>query len=457
MTGIKPSAEANKRIVEFSEEFVVDRKTIVEIPRDYQALVFSNEKIQFKINPTAKYEIGKQNKDYLKSTCKIAFIKTSDSAHLWGYGFNFEDVPTKTTYDVKVSGEYRFKITDAPQLIKQWSNGDVLVSDMHEKVLLKAVQQTVGKVVKDKILRGVGKLEIANESTQEMLDFLLTLDSLKRYGVEVSDVIIENLSWDMKTETPSPAPVPAPTPAPQTVAVEKKPEQDVELSRIEELLNKTIQNLARQIDKNMKEQLELSKEMLAAARDEKIQESLPLHEAAREENIKDLKLTTRALIELASPDDDYVAPAALIYSNVEENLIRMGLMHKGHDFVMDYNEYIELANTVKDGEYFLFMHKDPDTGELEPNAVNAFEVDERGRPILIKMFPALRFIKAGMEPCAVQEASTRWSFLNKIRHKNSENVFHIETFLRTNNTTKKAYLLGTLDFFIKYGLYTRDK
>ena len=72
------------------------------------------------------------------------------------------------------------------------------------------------------------------------------------------------------------------------------------------------------------------------------------------------------------------------------------------------------------------------------------------------MFPALRFIKAGMDPSAVQEASKRWNFLNKIRHKNAENNKQIEDHLRTNSTTKKAYLLGTLDFFIKHGLYTRD-
>ena len=455
MADIKPSIQTKDLIVEFSEKFVVDRKTTVDIPRDYQALVFSNEELQFKINPDSEYKIGKENKDFLKSTCKIAFVKTAESSHLWGHRFSFTDAEDQ--YEVMTSGEYRFKVVDAPQLIRQWPDGGVLVNDMHVKVLLKAIQQGIGTVVKEKILLGMDKLAIANENTEEILECLSKIDVLKRNGVEISNIIIENLSWTKKSAAPQPIAEKKEDDVPPVK--EEKPAVDFEqeLAKMEQLFEKTVKNLASQIDKNMKEQFELSKAMLTAAIDEKIQESLPLHEAAKEENIKDVKLTTRDLIETAPPGDDYVAPAALIYSNIEENLIKKGLMHKDKDFVMDYNEYVDLANTVKYNGFFLLKHRNPDTGELEPNAVTAVEVDGEGRPVLIKMFPALRFIKAGMEPGAVKEAAKRWNFLNKIRHKNDENNNQIKEFLMANGTTKKAYLLETLEFFIKHGLYTRDK
>jgi hypothetical protein len=105
----------------------------------------------------------------------------------------------------------------------------------------------------------------------------------------------------------------------------------------------------------------------------------------------------------------------------------------------------------------VFKHRDSKTGELVINNPSVLEKDDNGNPVLIKMYPMIRFVKAGMEPKVAQEASKRWIFLNRIRHKNENNTEALEEFLLSNSTTRKAHLLGTLDFFTRYGLYTRDK
>lgn len=94
--------------------------------------------------------------------------------------------------------------------------------------------------------------------------------------------------------------------------------------------------------------------------DERIQELLPLQDAAKVENTEKLKVTAESLIANAQDDDDYVMAAARIYSNVEDNLIhKFNLWHEDERFLIDYREYLSVAANTVIGNKYLLKHKNP--------------------------------------------------------------------------------------------------
>ena len=179
--------------------------------------------------------------------------------------------------------------------------------------------------------------------------------------------------------------------------------------------------------------------------DERMQELLPLKEQAKDEYLKTLKLTAGLLIDRAEEEDELVPAAAMLYTNIEENLIKkFRLRYENKKFVMDYDAYRSLAEEAPG----LLSRYDA----LSPTVLRE---DEYGDPELVEMLPQVRFYEAGLSVSDSLTARDYWCFLNKLRHKSPEN----DAFLRRkflNFAQEKKYLAGALAFFRAHGLYTKE-
>ena len=236
----------------------------------------------------------------------------------------------------------------------------------------------------------------------------------------------------------------------------KMDEKFEQLRKLEEAKPNAIPDFSEQI-RSMREELaaELSEQLgdkmqeiqdsLTDSLDERLQELLPLREQAKEEYLKTLKVTAGFLIDHAVDEDGLVPAAAMLYTNIEENLIKKSrLRYENKKFVMDYDAYRSLAEEAPG----LLSRYDL----LYPTVVRE---DDFGEPELVEMLPQVRFYEAGLGVCDSLTARDYWCFLNKLRHKSSEN----EAFLRRkflNFAQEKKYLADALTFFKAHGLYTKE-
>ena len=205
------------------------------------------------------------------------------------------------------------------------------------------------------------------------------------------------------------------------------------------------EELAAELSGQLGDKMQELQDSLADSLDERMQEVLPLKEQAKEEYLKTLKVTAGFLIDHAADEDGLVPAAAMRYTNIEENLIKkFRLRYENKKFVMDYGAYRSL---VEDAPGLLNRYD-----ALSPTVVRE---DDYGEPELVEMLPQVRFYEAGLDVRDSLTARDYWCFLNKLRHKSSEN----EAFLRRkflNFAQEKKYITDALNFFKAHGLYTKE-
>lgn len=205
------------------------------------------------------------------------------------------------------------------------------------------------------------------------------------------------------------------------------------------------EELAAELSGQLGDKMQEMQESIAESIDERLQELLPLKEQAKEEYLKTLKVTAGFLIDHAADEDGLVPAAAMLYTNIEENLIKkFRLRYENKKFVMDYGAYRSL---VEDAPGLLNRYD-----ALSPTVVRE---DDYGEPELVEMLPQVRFYEAGLDVSDSLTAREYWCFLNKLRHKSPEN----DAFLRRkflNFAQEKKYITDALNFFKAHGLYTKE-
>ena len=205
------------------------------------------------------------------------------------------------------------------------------------------------------------------------------------------------------------------------------------------------EELAAELSGQFGDKMQEFQDSLADSLHERMQELLPLKEQAKEEYLKTLKVTAGFLIDHAADELGLASAAGMIYTNVEENLIKtFHVRHENKSFVMEYDEYCSLA---KDEPSLLNGY-----GALPPKVIRE---DDYGEPELVEMPPQVRFYEAGLDVSDSLTAREYWCFLNKLRHKSPEN----DAFLRRkflNFAQEKKYLADALTFFKAHGLYTKE-
>ena len=211
------------------------------------------------------------------------------------------------------------------------------------------------------------------------------------------------------------------------------------------------------INKVISERWEEIQNVIVSNIEERIQKLLPLHGSAEKGYIEKLTVTASFLIEHANSVDDFIPVAAIIYSNVEENLIYgFKLNHVDKKFVMSVEEYNQVADSlIIDGRLILkkFDCVNDCHGKFSPNVV---ERDEFGSAVLVEMPPIVRFFKAGLTSAQAKTASDYWTILNKVRHKSPDNEEYLKHYLSGTVQSRKEFFKKVLEFFKEYGLYTKE-
>ncbi len=489
----KPTNTGDGVIVQYTDSFILDKGMKISVPNQYIAVVFDNEKISFRVEPCVGKVIFKEyGKNFLCHTMKIAFIHVTAIPEMpWGFGnIQVNNERLKEAYRVGANGAFQIKITDFTKLMGAFSgSGEITVDDVKEKVL--SLIKTIGvelvgacfantDVSVFEISSLVGKIredlfeKLSKES--KLADMGIKIANLTVAGVHVNEEDLE-LIRDRINETTENDDEDNSDDDCETV----KLREDIEKFQTE-ILKKMSEEIAaaearskdaserkiiEQIENNRRatvstvmqyinEQLDEFGKSLSSELDERIQEMLPLRDGAREAEVGNLALTAESIILNAKNDDDYVPAAAMIYSNVEDNLIRkFGLMHEDKKFLIKYDEYLDIVERARIGNRYL-LKKRNDDGSFTAFAPRVYKENAGGEPLIVESLPVVRFMQAGLSAEDAWRASGIWTTLNRIRHKSDENMAKLDELFGKENVTQKEYLLSALKFYKENGLYTKD-
>lgn len=489
----KPINTGDGVIVQYTDSFVLDKSMKISVPNQYIAVVFDNERISFRVEPCVGKVIFKEyGKDFLGHTMKIAFIHVTAIPEMpWGFGnIQVNNERLKEAYRVGANGAFQIKITDFTKLMSAFSgSGEITVDDVKEKVL--SLIKTIGvelvgacfantDVSVFEISSLVGKIredlfeKLSKES--KLADMGIKIANLTVAGVHVNEEDLE-LIRDRINETAENADDNSSDDDGETV----KLREDIEKFQTE-ILKKMSEEIAaaearskdvserkitEQIENNRRatvstvmqyinEQLDEFGKSLSSELDEKIQEMLPLRDGAQKSNVDSLTLTAENIISNATTDDDYVPAAAMIYSNVEDNLIhKFGLMHENEKFLIDFREYMKIVERARIGNRYL-LKKRNDNGSFTTFMPRVYRENGNGEPLVVEALPIVRFMQAGLNAEDAWYASGIWTTLNRIRHKSDENKAKLNAFFAKEGTTQKEYLLSALKFYKENGLFTKD-
>ena len=489
----KPINTGDGVIVQYTDSFILDKGMKISVPNQYIAVVFDNEKISFRVEPCVGKVIFKEyGKNFLGHTMKIAFIHVTAIPEMpWGFGnIQVNNERLKEAYRVGANGMFQIKITDFTKLMGAFlGGGEITVDDVKEKVL--SLIKTIGvelvgacfantDVSVFEISSLVGKIredlfeKLSKES--KLADMGIKIANLTVAGVHVNEEDLELIRDRINEMTETDGDDSSDDDG-ETV----KLREDIEKFQTE-ILKKMSEEIAaaearskdaserkitEQIENNRRatvstvmqyinEQLDEFGKSLSSELDEKIQEMLPLRDGAKESTVDSLTLTAENIISNAENDDDYVPAAAMIYSNVEDNLIhKFELMHENEKFLIDFREYMKIVERARIGNRYL-LKKRNDNGSFTTFMPRVYKENDNGEPSVVEALPIVRFMQAGLNAEDAWYASEIWTTLNRIRHKSDENKAKLNAFFAKEGTTQKEYLLSALEFYKENGLYTKD-
>ncbi len=514
---LEPTSREEGVLVQFTDAVVVDKALTVKVPSGFRAVVYLNEKSEFRIEPTEGKRIVEYGKQYLNATCRVAFIRdTLVPQMLWGFGeINVNNERLKEAYQVGVHGKYSVEIVEAAKLLKGLGGGNAITIDRIREETVPTIR-TVGTAILGKYFANtdISVFEIAahqDEIREKLITSLKNETVFASLGLNLRDLTVDKVriqdedlelirqrinNGEDKTPlaaVPEATPIDAGEPI-QPVIVppaqdssetldaiskiaerldelekalkanreEKKPERsgfDADLSKLREELEHAItarlDEAARELEKTVGSKVErgigksaeLWKDTLLAGLDEKLQELTPVPVPQTNEP-KRHDFSAEGLIRDAVKDGDLVAAAAVIYTNVEDNLINsFGLEHRNKKFVISYDEYLSLAESATvNGAYILKYGN-------EPLRANVIEQDPDGKPTIVEMLPVVRYLKAGLSPEDAKHAEEIGTVINKIRHPSPENKRFLTQFFGRRSESMKEYLADALAFLKSKKLY----
>lgn len=489
----KPINTSDGIIVQYTENFVLDKSMKISVPNQYIAVVFDNEKISFRVEPCIGKIIFKEyGKNFLGHTMKIAFIHVTAIPEMpWGFGdIQVNNKRLKEAYRAGANGMFQIKITDFTKLMGAFpSSGEITIDDVKAKVqsLIKMIGvEVVGSCFANtdisvfEISSLIGKIrdDLFEKLSKETkpADIGIKIVNLTVSGIHVNEedleLIRDRINGTEDTDDDDNT---------DNVGETIRLREDIQKFQ-EEILKKMSEEIAaseqrskseserkinEQIENNRRatvstvmqyitEQLDEFGKSLSTELDEKIQEMLPLRDGAKESVVDSLKLTAESIILNAKTEDDYVPAASMIYSNVEDNLIhKFGLMHESEKFLISYSEYLKIAEKAKIGNRYLLKNR-KDDGTFTTFMPRVYKQDKNGEPQIVESLPVVRFMQIGLDAEKAWRASEIWTTLNRIRHKSDENKEKLNAFFAKEGTTQKEYLLSALKFYKNNGLYTKD-
>ena len=472
---LQPLISDESVIVQFTDAVLLDRTLMITVPNGYIAYIFADEKAQFRIEPCSAKKIASYGKDLLGKNAKIAFVRTKPMLPMaWGFGnIQVNNERLKEAYRVGANGKYTAEFSQPAKFISCFGAEENVTVDALRERTISAVK-TIGVSLLGTYFAGtnISVFEIAScindfrmkylkalQAEPVFTDMGLTVKDLTVDSIHVPEEDIESIRSRINTPEKSDEDSGLDLKAQDRLVAELSRKMDekfeqlrrqteakpAEISDLTEQICSMREELAAELSGQLGDKVQDMQDSLSDSLDERLQELLPLKEQAKEEYLKTLKLTAGLLIGRAEDEDELVPAAAMLYTNIEENLMKkFRLRYENKKFVMDYDGYNSLA-------------------EEAPGLLNRYDVisptvlreDDDGEPELVEIPPQVRFYEAGLNVSDALTARDYWCFLNKLRHKSPEN----DALLRrkfSDFAQEKKYLADALGFFQAHGLYTKE-
>ena len=472
---LQPMISDESVIVQFTDTVVFDKSLLVTVPNGYIAFVFAEEKPQFRIEPCSEKKIASYGKELLGKNGMVAFVRTKPLPPMgWGFGnIQVNNERLKEAYRVGANGKYTVEPSQPTKMIACFTAGeDITVEKLRERTI--SAVKNIGVSLLGTYFAGteISVFEIAScmtdfrakllkslQAEPVFADMGLAVKDITVDGIHVPEEDIESIRSRINASDKTAADNAELWKAQERFAVEfsRRLDEQFELLRkqtetkpdnapdLAEQIRSMREELATELSERLGDKMQEMQATLSDSLDERLQELFPLKEQAGEEYLKTLKVTAGFLIEHAADEDELVPAAAMLYTNIEENLIKkFRLRYENKKFAMDYDDYRSLAENAPG----LLSKYDA----LSPTVLRE---DEYGDPDLVEMPPQVRFYEAGLNVSDSLTARDYWCFLNKLRHKSPEN----DAFLRRkflNFSQEQKYLVAALEFFKAHGLYTKE-
>ena len=492
---LEPTIADEKVLVQFSAEISVDKHVSVKAPKGYQAVVIVDEKAIARVAPCTEKKIIEYGKQWLNKKARVAFVRSQVSSDMaWGFGnIRVNNERLQEAYTVGANGKYSVEITEVGKLLNGFSGEENVTTDIiREKTI--ATVKNIGTSVLAKYFANTDTsiFEISAHTTEirkEMIAALKDETAFNTLGIKLNDLTVEGIHIPEEDLTLIKNRINANSEV--AVAVQVKSENNTDFDdailKITEKLNSLEENLKKygetQVDKTndfnaLKGEIEQAladrlaensadlQEKIESVISEKVSEEASMWKdtllAGLDERLQNAEKSEKpqtateysaeSLISGAQKEMDYVLAASMIYTCVEERLIKeFHLQHQNKKFVIPYTEYLELADTATiNGEYIL---KRKTINGYEPLQANVEETYNDGTPKLVEMFPVVRFLKAGLSPIDAKRAEKISVVINKIRHNSPENQEFLQRFFAREKKKKKEFLLEALEFLKEKNLY----
>ena len=397
-----PEDSDGRVVISYTEPFRLDRKAKITVPHQYIALLFADGKRILREGPCDRKTICTMCKEQLGHELQIAFVRAEAIPEaLWGFGnVQVNNQNLREVYRAGANGVCKIGISDISdygRLTEAFPHGrPVTIDTIREK--LNAIIASVGVRILGSCLTNstVSACEVSSllgEVQDKMQAMLSDNARIREMGLRISALTVAGIHVN-------------------------------------------------------REDLESIRSRLIKDKEEPEKEAVP---AADGNAPTSGDATAHAPAAHRTQDDagvDWVMKAAAIQSNVEENLItKFQLPHEKTRFVIDYAEYLKLAEAMLPNEVRF------------PRGIDKLHVlssDRDGNPLKIEMTPLVRFVKAGLPAGEAKKAAQIWRVLNCIRHKSPENVGYLRNYFDTPGMTMENFMSDALDCYRKYGLYTKD-
>lgn len=492
---LEPTIADEKVLVQFSAEISVDKHVSVKAPKGYQAVVIVDEKAIARVAPCTEKKIIEYGKQWLNKKARVAFVRSQVSSDMaWGFGnIRVNNERLQEAYTVGANGKYSVEITEVGKLLNGFSGEENVTTDIiREKTI--ATVKNIGTSVLAKYFANTDTsiFEISAHTTEirkEMIAALKDETAFNTLGIKLNDLTVEGIHIPEEDLTLIKNRINANSEVAVAVQVKRENNTDFDdaILKITEKLNSLEENLKKygetQADKTndfnaLKGEIEQAladrlaensadlQEKIESVISEKVSEEASMWKdtllAGLDERLQNAEKSEKpqtateysaeSLISGAQKEMDYVLAASMIYTCVEERLIKeFHLQHQNKKFVIPYTEYLELADTATiDGEYIL---KRKTINGYETLQANVEETYNDGTPKLVEMFPVVRFLKAGLSPIDAKRAEKISVVINKIRHNSPENQEFLQRFFAREKKKKKEFLLEALEFLKEKNLY----
>lgn len=192
---ITPQEINNDIIIQFSDDYIVEKNLVVDVPNQYEMIGYINGKVSFREND-GRYIIYKINKDFLKKNFKVAFIKKKALPDIiWGFGdINVNNQRLKECYRVGSNGTLQFEIVDRVKLVDSFIWGKNISVDMIKFKIIPVIKN-IGADVLSKYFANtdVSVFEINSKLEDIRIQLFNSLSNeliIKNMGLKVKSLVV---------------------------------------------------------------------------------------------------------------------------------------------------------------------------------------------------------------------------------------------------------------------------